>query len=384
MLEIFTKLRAAGLACLALAGCSGQPSEPIDGNAALVGRYFQGLADAERFSGVVMVKSGDQVVLESGYGWADVENQVPLDAGGIFRIGSLTKPVTASATLIAVAAGELALEDRICELIEGCPAPWSAVTLRHLLTHTSGIRDHFGDLEAVPVEATAAELDRALSTLDPMEPLSSPPGEEYAYSNFNYVLLGVALETAYGIPWEEVLEESIFVPLGLRDTAYDDVWEVVPGRAHGYDRNDDGALRNIEYDDHAAYAVGGLRSTAGDLLTWSSAVFSGALLGEELTEASFTPYRDDYGYGWQIRDFFERRLYNHTGGIDGFSSHLAHYPEEELTFVVLSNVEADSAILSACDAAALWFRWREPPVEPTSWLELEPRVRCGLETAADS
>ena len=322
--------------------------------------------------------------LERGYGWADVENRVPMDAASILRIGSLTKPVTASATLIAVGSGELVLDDRVCELIPGCPTTWSPVTVRHLLTHTSGIRDHFGDLESVPVEATAAELARVLSTLDPQEPLSSPPGEEYAYSNFNYVLLGVALEAIYGAPWEEVLETSVFAPLGLLHTAYDDVFSVVPGRARGYDRDDSGALRNIEYDDHAAYAAGGLRSTVGDLLTWSEAVFSGALLGEELTRASFTPFRGNYGYGWQVRDFFERRLYNHTGGIDGFSSHIAHYPEEDLTFIVLSNVEADSAILSACDVAATWFRWREPPVEPTSWLELEPRVRCGLEAAGGS
>jgi CubicO group peptidase (beta-lactamase class C family) len=322
--------------------------------------------------------------LERGYGWADVENRVPMEAASILRIGSLTKPVTASATLIAVASGKLALDDRICELISGCPVAWSPVTLRHLLTHTSGIRDHFGDLEAVPVEATATELGRVLSTLDPEEPLSSMPGEEYSYSNFNYVLLGVALEVVYGSPWEEVLRINLFDPLGLQDTAYDDVFSIVPGRARGYGRDDQDTLRNIEYDDHAAYSAGGLRSTASDLLSWSETVFSGDLLGEELTRASFTPFQGNYGYGWQIRDFFDRRLYNHTGGIDGFSSHIAHYPEEQLTIIVLSNVEEDSAILGACDAAALWFEWREVPVEPTSWLELEPRVRCGLEAVADS
>ena len=360
------------------------PEKPLGEKAARVDRYFQDLAEIDRFSGVVLVARGGSVEIESAYGWADAENRVPMDTDSILRIGSLTKPLTASAVLLSVTAGKLGLEDHICDLVDGCPAAWSSVTLQQLLTHTSGINDHFGDLEAVPVEETAAELARVLSTLDPKEPLESPPGEEYAYSNFNYVLLGAALEAAFEEGWEGVLERTVFTPLGLVDTAYDDVFAIVPRRARGYDRDDEGALLNIEYDDHAAYAAGGLRSTAGDLLTWSEAVFSGELLGDELTRATFTPFRANYGYGWQIRDFFERRLYNHTGGIDGFSSHIAHYPEEELTIIVLSNVEADSAILSACDAAALWFEWRDAPAEPTSWLELEPRDRCGLEVETSS
>ncbi len=356
---------------------SSMSAEKADGVRAL----FRARAEAGRFSGAVAVAQDGKLILESGYGWAEVEHEVPMRPDHIFRIGSLTKPFTAGAVLLAVRAGRLSLVDPICGLIQGCPISWSDVTIEHLLTHTSGIRDHFGDLEAVPVEDTMGELSRVLATLAPDESLEGRPGEGYSYANFNYVLLGAALETVYLQPWELVLRKLVLDPLGLEDTAYDRVERPVTRRVRGYDRAEDGSLRIIDYDDHAAYAAGGLYSTAGDLLTWSNALFSGALLGD-LTEPTFTPFRGNYGYGWQIREFFGRRMFNHSGGIDGFSSHLAHYQDEGLTIVVLTNVESDSAILNACDVAASWFAWEDPSGTPEDRASLPPRLRCGLEPAS--
>jgi CubicO group peptidase (beta-lactamase class C family) len=249
--------------------------------------------------------------------------------------------------------------------------------VRHLLTHSSGITDHFGDLEAVPVETTAQELRRVLESLPSDEPLRAAPGTEYAYSNFNYVLLGALLEQVTGAPWETTVRQWVFEPLGLNTMAYDDVYAVVEGRVRGYERDDALGLRNIDYDDHAAYAAGGLLSTADDLFRWSRGMLTGKLFSARLVEESLTPNLGDYGYGWQVRVFFDRTVYNHTGGIDGFSSHLAHYPDAGLTIVVLSNVENDSAILRACDVAARMFDW--PVVTGTPDAEPTPRQRCGLE-----
>jgi CubicO group peptidase (beta-lactamase class C family) len=246
------------------------------------------------------------------------------------------------------------------------------------LTHSSGIVDHFGDLEPVPVEATADELRRVFATLSPDEPLESAPGAEYSYSNFNYVLVGAVLERAMGdVPWETALEELVFQPLGLETMAYDDVYAIVPNRARGYERDDELGLRNIDHDDHAAYAAGGLLSSASDVFRWSRGMLTAKLFRPELVQESLTPYKGNYGYGWQVRRFFDRRVYNHTGGIDGFSSHLAHYPDQELTIVVLSNVESDSAILRACDLAGLLFEWR--PATDVTDSNLTPRQRCGLD-----
>ncbi len=341
-----------------------------------VRRYLE-VAESTPFSGVVLVALRDDVILEEARGLADAEHGVSIRTDDLFRIGSLTKPITASAVMSAVDRGRLSLDTRACDLLSTCPQSWKSVTVAHLLSHTSGIADHFGDLESVPVEATVAELERVLSELPQDEALTSTPGTEYAYSNFNYVLLGAVLERTLAMPWEAILEQLVFQPLGLKSMRYDDVYAIVPNRVRGYTRNDENELRNIDYDDHAAYAAGGLLSTARDLLAWSSGMLNGRLFAAGLVTESLTPVQGDYGFGWQVRRFFERRVYNHTGGIDGFSSHLAHYPEQGLTIVVLSNVENDPAILRACDVAALLFDWPRPgssdDARPT------PRQRCGLE-----
>jgi CubicO group peptidase (beta-lactamase class C family) len=339
--------------------------------------YLNSAARETGFSGVVLIGRGEEVVFEEAFGLADVDLRVPMRTEHRFRIGSLTKPITASAVLMAVDRGLLALDQHVCRLLPSCPASWERVTVRHLLTHTSGIADHFGDLESVSVESTAEELRRVLESLAPDERLLAAPGTEYAYSNFNYVLLGAVLERIVGAPWEAILRQWMFEPLGLKAMAYDDVYAIMEDRVRGYRRDDAQGLRNIDYDDHAAYAAGGLLSTARDLFQWSRGMLTGKLFRAELVEESLRANMGDYGYGWQIRKFFGRTIYNHTGGIDGFSSHLAHYPDEGLTIIVLSNVEDDSAILRACDLAGRLFDW--PVAAGDAGSEPGPRQRCGLE-----
>jgi len=339
--------------------------------------YLDSAARETGFSGVVLIGRSEEIAFEEAYGFADADLRVPMRADYRFRIGSLTKPITASAVLVAVDRGLLALDQQGCRLLPSCPRSWETVTVRHLLTHSSGIADHFGDLESVPVEVTAEELRRVLDSLPADEPLRAVAGTEYAYSNFNYILLGAVLEEVVGAPWETILRQWVFEPLDLKTMAYDDVYAIVEDRVRGYERDDSLGLRNIDYDDHSAYAAGGLLSTAGDLFRWSRGMLTAKLFRTELVEESLKPTLGDYGYGWQIRKFFDRTIYNHTGSIDGFSSHLAHYPDDGLTIIVLSNVENDSAILRACDVAARLFDW--PVVTGATGPELTPRQRCGLE-----
>jgi CubicO group peptidase (beta-lactamase class C family) len=367
-----------GTLIAALGGCSRQHAtagvlEKLD----RARSYLDSAAQEMGFSGVVLIGLGEDIAFEEAYGFADADLQVPMRADYRFRIGSLTKPITASAVLVAVDRGLLGLDQQACRLLSSCPRSWEVVTVRHLLTHASGIADHFGELESVPVEATAEELRRVLSSLPADEPLRAAAGTEYAYSNFNYILLGAVLEKVVGAPWEIILRQWVFEPLELKAMAYDDVYAIVTERVRGYERDDSLRLRNIDYDDHSAYAAGGLLSTAGDLFRWSRGMLTGKLFSAELVEESLQPNLEDYGYGWQIRKFFDRTIYNHTGGIDGFSSHLAHYPDDGLTIVVLSNVEDDPAILRACDVAARLFDW--PVGTGPSGPDLTPRQRCGLE-----
>jgi CubicO group peptidase (beta-lactamase class C family) len=304
------------------------------------------------FSGVVIVALGDSIVFERAYGMADADLGIPNRLETRFRIGSLTKPLTATAVMRLVETGQLRLTDRVCAYLARCPEAWRPVTLRHLLSHTSGIPDLFNELPAAPVDSTRAVMDAAvLRHLG--DSLRSRPGERYAYSNFGYFLLGCVLEVAYHEPWERVLRDLVFSPASMRQSVYDDVWAIMPGRAHGYALKGD-SLRNIAYKDHAAYAAGGLLSSAPDLFSFDRALSHGKLIADSTLREMTQPGLGDYGLGWQVIRVFGRRMRNHTGGIDGFASHLATY-DDGTTVIVLSNVEDEAAKATACDVAAIRF-----------------------------
>ena len=193
--------------------------------------------------------------------------------------------------------------------------------------------------------------------------LRSSPGERYEYSNFNYFLLGYAMEVVERVSWESVLRREIFRPLGMRETAYDDVWRIMPGRVRGYARVA-GELRNINYHDHSAYAAGGLLSTVRDLLSFDVALSSGRIVDDSTYRLMTTPVRGDYGLGWQMATVFGHQVRHHTGGTNGFSSYLGHY-DDGTAIVILSNVEGSAAAkATGCDVAAIVFG-RQPSSRST-------------------
>jgi CubicO group peptidase (beta-lactamase class C family) len=304
------------------------------------------------FSGVILVARDGSPIFERAYGLADADLDVRNTVQTRFGIASLTKPITATAVMRLVEQGRLKLSESICSYVAQCPGAWRAVTLEHLLTHTSGIPDLFGDMPAAPVDSTRAVMDGVIAK-HLGDTLLSPPGARYAYTNFNYCLLGYAVEIATGEPWEAVLRREVIGPVGMRDTQYDDVWAIMPRRARGYTR-EGGALRHIRYRDHAAYAAGGLLSSARDLLRFDVALSRGRLVADSTLRNMETPRLGEYGLGWQIITVFGQRLRNHTGGTNGYTGHISHY-DDGTTIIVLSNVETEQAKATACDVAALVF-----------------------------
>lgn len=319
--------------------------------------YLAERASTEGFSGVVLIDKKGEVLLKKGYGMADFELKSRMTPENVFRIASLTKTFTATGILLLYEKDRLSLQDPICRYISPCPAAWASVTIHQLLTHTSGIPDLFGELGQKPVKETAGaveQLVRKIAEQSGSGAPEQPAGQVYSYSNFNYVLLGYILEKISGQYWEEFLAKHVFEPLGMSHTRYDDVWAVVEGRARGYKRKS-ALLKNTQYDDHSAYAAGGLRSTVDDLRTFYEAYFSGQILTPETLKKALQPYVGNYGYGWQVTEFFGRRVYDHTGGISGFATHVAYYPNEDLLIIVLSNIQSENAHGTACDLAALAF-----------------------------
>jgi CubicO group peptidase (beta-lactamase class C family) len=249
------------------------------------------------------------------------------------------------------------------------------VTVADLLRHTSSIPDLFGDLQAVPAPSTRTEVDRVLEKVR-LEPLKSRPGSVYAYSNFNYVLLGYIIEVVSNQTWEAFLLSKVLSPAGLSETRYDDVWAIVARRVHGYEMKD-GQLRVTRYTDHAAYAAGGLHSTLDDLRRWHRAFWNGRILSKASVAEALTPGLGNYGYGWQVTTHFGRPVQNHTGGLRGFASHLAFYPDEGLLIVVLSNIETENTKGTACDIAALAFKAAATPRGgDAEWLRRSNEDRC--------
>jgi CubicO group peptidase (beta-lactamase class C family) len=290
------------------------------------------------------VKKGDDVLLSTGYGWADVENQVPAKAETVFRIGSITKQFTAAAIMQLVEAGKVSLDDEITRFFPDYPTQGHTVTVRHLLTHTSGIKSYTG-IPAFQRMRTRSLTDEELVDVFKDLPFDFAPGEEYRYNNSAYYLLGMVVEEVSGETYKDYVRNHIFEPLGMTGSLYCDEQPIIPWRAEGYGRRD-GELVN---DDYLAMslpgAAGALCSTVPDLLTWTEALTTGQVVSPEsyalmttrntLNDGSET----GYGFGLGVSTHLGHARVAHSGGINGFSTFMAHFPEEDLDVVVLANTE---------------------------------------------
>jgi CubicO group peptidase (beta-lactamase class C family) len=299
--------------------------------------YLNALADDGAFSGSVLVAHHGEILLRQGYGFADRERKIPNTPQTKFRIASLTKQFTAMAILILQAQGQLNVQDHICDYLSECPAPWAAITLHHLLTHTSGIPNlnAFADYRnTVATPSAPVELINHFGD----KPLDFQPGESWRYSNSGYMLLGLIIEQAADQSYETFLQESIFAPLKMTATGYDQNHaDLAVGYADQFGAADFVDVSNL-------YAAGGLYATVEDLYRWDQALYTEQLLPQDLCDPLFTPHAVipdagwmAYGYGWHIMTEHGRRMFAHGGQMDGFVADIARYPDDETTIIVLSN-----------------------------------------------
>jgi CubicO group peptidase (beta-lactamase class C family) len=333
--------RAAAVAALCLlvaASCAAQTAAPAPEWVAQVDDYLSGLAKQNRFSGAVLVARDGRVLLSKGYGFANVELEVPNTPQTKFRLGSITKQFTAASVLLLQEQGKLSVQDSVCKYVENCPAAWQPVTIHHLLTHTSGIPNltAFPDyLKTMALPSTVTETIARFRD----KPLEFKPGERFNYSNSGYILLGHIVEKVSGKPYSDFVRENIFAPLGMKDTGYDVAGQILKRRASGYRVGPDG-LSNAPYLDMTIpHGAGGLYSTVEDLYLWGQGLFGGKLLAQKSLDAMLTVVKDYYAYGIGVDTQFKLARIGHSGGINGFNTYVAWFPEERATFVVLSNVE---------------------------------------------
>jgi CubicO group peptidase (beta-lactamase class C family) len=333
----------AGLAFLgALFACGRTPSTsdgPVDAIDSLFTAFdHEGMPGAA----VVVIRDG-QVLVRKTYGLADVDSGTAITPDTNFRLASLSKAFTAAAVLLLVEDGRLALDDPASRVLAELPAYASDVTVRHLLTHTSGLWDYedfVPDTQARQVK----DIDALNLVAARAESLYFTPGAEWRYSNTGYALLALIVERVEGERYAPVLQRRIFEPLGMRGTvAFEEGVSSVSHRAYGHRVRGDSVRRTDQSNTSAVLGDGGVYSSIHDLILWDAALSAGTLIPASLWREATTPFRlsdgraTEYGYGWFIDRFEGRVRHRHHGETRGFTHSIYRFPEERLTTIVLTN-----------------------------------------------
>jgi CubicO group peptidase (beta-lactamase class C family) len=336
----------------ASAAATQTPEQTLTPAGARLDAWLSGLAQSGDLRGSVLVARGGAVLLSRGYGVADEASGAPNTATTRFRIGSITKQFTAMAILMLQEQGKLRVEDSICRYMSDCPEAWRPVTLRHLLTHTSGVPDYTNFPDFPALIGTSATLDQLITRFRSL-PLEFTPGARWSYSNSGYILLGAVIERASGQAYSVFLQEHIFTPLGMRDTSYDANAPPSPQHATGYLS----AHHLPVYLDMSEFGpAGALASTVEDLYRWDRALVTHRLVSQEAMTAMFTPAIPcpaggclipsdrGYSYGWFIAAEAGRTLIYHLGRIDGFLTYNGFSQPDDITVVLLSNLETTAVL----------------------------------------
>lgn len=309
---------------------------------------------------VAVIKNG-QVVLAKGYGFSDIEKQTKATEQTIYQLGSITKPFTSMATLMLVEEGKLSLDAKLNDTLPGMPAAWSGVTVRHLLSHTSGIKSYTEVFGAQRVSAGKVFTPDEILALVKDVPPAFAPGERYAYCNTGYYLLGLIIEKVSGKPYGQFITERIFKPLQMTSTSLDDYTDARPLRAKGYGA----AAGPTALADHThpsqPFSAGAVVSTVVDLAKWDAALDARKLLKPATYDLMWTPMTLNdgkasvYALGWQVEPYRTRPRVAHGGNINGFGSYFQRYPEDKITVIALVNQSGAGASAIANGVAELFI-----------------------------
>jgi len=312
------------------------------------------------FSGAVLVASAGRPIFAKGVGYANREWQIPNTTTTKFRIGSITKQFTSMLVMQLREQGKVRVEDSICSYLAPCPDAWKPVTIHHLLTHTSGIKN-FTDLPAWMPTMMMPRTHEQMVALFRDLPLEWTPGENYGYSNSGYLLLGLVIEKITGKKYEMVLQSSILTPVGMSDTGYDRSGTVVSRRASGYTGQGNAVVNARPVDMEQTFGAGSLYSTVEDLLKWDQVLYTEKLLPQPAKTLMWTPFKEGYAYGWILPPptstdpFGSHSRMVHAGGINGFSSFIVRVPDANVTFIVLSNNDSANASNIGRDIGSIYY-----------------------------
>jgi CubicO group peptidase (beta-lactamase class C family) len=318
---------------------------------------------------LAIVKNGE-IVKAAGYGMANLEHNVAARPETVYQSGSVGKQFTATLVMMLVEEGKMNLDDHISKYIADAPAIWKDITIRHLLTHTSGISNGLYGQINMRQNYTEDELVKKIASI----PLDFQPGEKWNYSNPGYVMLGILVHKATGKFYGDLLQEKIFKPLGMNTARIINESDIIPNRAAGY-RLVRGELKNQEWVSPAlnTTADGSLYFTVLDMARWDAALYTEKLLKKSSLDLMYTPVKlnsgktHNYGFGWAFSDVNGRRLIEHGGAWQGFTTHIARYVDDRLTVIVLTNRAGANPGRIAHEVAGLY----SPALRPSERKEIK-------------
>ncbi|MBX3476863.1 MAG: serine hydrolase [Brevundimonas sp.] len=329
-------LIAVGLAALMLwAGpAAAQDPERMD-------QVVRRAVDQGEFTGSVLVVRDGEVLLDRGYGLANREWNIANDGETKFRLASVSKQFTAVAVMLLVQQGQVDLDAPVKTYLTDAPATWDAVTVRHLLNHTSGVPNFTGFDDYQALKTLPTTVDGLIARFRD-RPLDFQPGERWSYSNSAYVLATAIIERVSGRTYADFVVENLFRPLDMADSGYDRHETILPRRASGYSPDTDGVVNADYVDMSVPQGAGALYSTTHDLRQWEDGLFGGRLLNAASMAELTRPGLDDYALGLFVKPSGDGQVISHTGGIEGFNTYMGRDTGRAITVVALSNLNSPS------------------------------------------
>lgn len=298
----------------------------------------------------LLVAKNGKVIKSAGYGLSNIELGVPASSKTVYEIGSMTKQFTSMAIMMLIEEGKLEFENPINTFFPGAPPAWKYITIRHLLTHTSGIQNHVavpGYIDSFKINLSHQGFPRQQEILQLFFqlPLEFLPGQSWAYDNTGYYLLGLIIEKVSRQSYWTFLENRILKPLGMNNTRNSDTRELVYHRASGYLWQDSLYKNQPTLWPFVGFSAGSLMSTVEDLALWDAALYTERLVKKETLEKMWQPVKSksgrplpvNYGLGWFIDSYHGHRILQHNGGTPGFSSLIYRFPDDTLSVILLTN-----------------------------------------------
>ncbi|MGQ0639382.1 MAG: serine hydrolase domain-containing protein [Gemmatimonadaceae bacterium] len=302
----------------------------------------------------IAVVRGGKVIKAKGYGMADLEHNIPVTPETVFKIGSVSKQFLAAGIMLLAQDGRLTLDDLVGKHLTGTPESWGGITLRHFLTHTSGVLREGPAFDALKLQADSIVIHSAFA-----RPLEFATGSKYQYCNVCYFSLADIIARASGKPWPDFFTERVFRPLGMQSTRTTTTSDLVPRRARGY------AWRQNQYVNATEFLAlrpsAAFLSTVLDLAKWDAALYENRVLTKESRDMMWAPVRltsgqtYGYGFGWTLDSIDGHWRVHHGGSLPGFRAEMARFPNDSLTVIVLTNADGAQPAAIARDVARIYL-----------------------------